>query len=124
MLLANIVGALVGGAWAALPVGLAMLAWGGFFIGRMSRLAVIAEEQELVVRNLFRTHHIPRSAIEGFRIGNPPPMMPFGKTIHVLVRDEAIVTADVFMASGLTGRGRRSLEARLQQLREWLHDGG
>ena len=123
-LIVNIIGPVVGGSWLAIPVGLVMMGGGLFFIVRMNRLALIAEDDVLIVRNLYRTRRIPRSAIQGFRTGNPGMMMPFGRTIHVLVADDSVVTAEVFMSSGFTRRGRRRLDERLSPLREWLSQSG
>src|SRR4051794_26485188 len=91
LLVANIIGASVARSWAAVPVGLLMLAWGAFFITRMPRLAVIAQGDELVVRNMWRTRRIPRDEIQDFRIGNPGLLRPFGKTLHVLVGENSVV---------------------------------
>jgi hypothetical protein len=85
----------------------------------MYGLAVVARPGELVVRNLFRARTVPKSAIEGFRLGSPTMAMPFGRTIHVLLSDDTILTADVFLYSVGPGTRRRRNE-QLEQLRAWL----
>ena len=46
-------------------------AFGGTLCHRLFRLAVIADGDELVVRNYWRTLRIPRRQIRGFGIGRP-----------------------------------------------------
>ena len=48
--------------------------------------------------------------------------MPFSKTIHVLLNDDTILTADVFLYSIGPGTRRRR-DQQLEQLRSWLAGG-
>jgi hypothetical protein len=121
ILLARSVGAAAHGGWTAQPVILLVLAWGAFFTTRMYRLAVIPSQGALVVRNLFRTRTVPKGEIDGFRLGSPMLMMPLGRTIHVLLSDDTILTVDVFLYSLGPGTSQR-VEEQVQQLRRWLLD--
>ena len=95
---------------------------GGLFLYRMGSMAVTADGDVLILRNFFRTYRFTRQAVEGFRIGRPSMGMPFGRTIHVLLNDETVVTADVFAYgwAGVTQKGRERLQQRLDALRRWL----
>lgn len=97
-LLVSFIRTATNGSRGVIPLLALMLAYGVFFMARMHGLAVVPSHDELVVRNMFKTRTIPKPAIEGFRLGSPA-MMPFGKTIHVLLADDTILTADVFIYS-------------------------
>jgi hypothetical protein len=105
---------------AASIVPLLMIAFGGTFFYRMYRLAVIADETGLLVRNNFRTKHLDRSEVEDFRVGRATMGLPFGKMIHVLLRNGEIMTLDVTMRPWFFGSGPAKLESYLKALRGWL----
>jgi hypothetical protein len=67
-----------------------------------------------LVRNLFRTWRIRWHEIEDFRLGSPIMGMPFGRVIHVLLRNGE--------AShwGFAFGGKARQEQVLTRLREWL----
>ena len=102
---------------ATLAFAVPFVAIGGFLIVRMNRVAVIADADQLVIRNYYRTRRFARGDVEGFRTG-PPAMAPFGRTVHVLAAD-TVIAADALMIAGLLPRGRRRLEKQLAQLRRW-----
>ena len=101
-------------------VPLIMIAFGATMFYRMFQLSVIADETELLIRNHFGTKHIERSEIEDFRVGRATMGMPFGKVIHVLLRNGEIMTLDVTMRPWFFGNGPAKLESYLTSLREWL----
>jgi hypothetical protein len=87
-------------------VPLIMLALGATMFYRMFQLSVIADETELLIRNHFGTKHVQRSEIEDFRASRAMGM-PFGKAIHVLLRNGEIMTLDVTIWPWLFGKGLR-----------------
>ena len=95
-----------------------MLAFGGYFMWHMARLAVIADETGLTIRGYGRPRHIPKSEIEGFRIGSG--FYPSGKCVMALVRGEQVVALEVTRRSGFVPRSNRRLDDQLEQLRAWL----
>jgi hypothetical protein len=80
----NVVAMVSEGAWGAAPFGVAFVGAGSWFVVRSTRLAVIADDDELIVRNHYRTRRFPRSRVDAFRIGSPGMAMPFGRTINLL----------------------------------------
>lgn len=109
---------------AASVVPLAMLAFGGTLFYRMLRLEVIADETELLIRNHLGTKHLDRSEVEDFRVGRASMGMPFGKVIHVLLRNGEIMALDVTLRPWLFGSGPAKLESYLNSLRDWLRTTG
>jgi hypothetical protein len=66
---------------------------------------------------------VPDGTLVSFtRLGSPTMAMPFGRTIHVLLNDDTILTADVFLYSVGPGTRRRRND-QLEQLRAWLAAG-
>lgn len=96
-----------------------MLAFGLGFAYRMARLSVLSDGDAIIVRNFFQTRRLQRKQIEGFRIG-PVSFQPFGKTIHVLLRDNSMLPLDAAGRPYLGSWGTRGLDARVAELDEWL----
>jgi hypothetical protein len=80
----NLPAVLRSGGFEAIPFLLIMGLGGGLIFYRMSRMAVVAEGDLLMLRSFFRTYRFTRQVVEGFRIGRPSMSMPFGRTIRVL----------------------------------------
>ncbi len=118
-LLGGIVASVADGAIGALVPLLLMLAFGATLCYRIFSLEAIADTRGLRVRNYFSTKTFDWDDVEDFRLGGPMFSMPFGKVVHVLLRDREIVTLDVTMRPWLLSSGRRKLDGWLQMLREW-----
>lgn len=73
----------------------AMFAFGAVFITRMFRVAVVADDNGILVRNNFRTRRYAWSEVEGFRAGPSARGLPFVKAIYVLLRDHSVLELDV-----------------------------
>jgi hypothetical protein len=70
ILLSAIVGSVSAGGAGAFPfIAAAFLTIGAAGLWRTVTLAVTGDEQALIVRNLLRSQVLPRSEIEGFRLG-------------------------------------------------------
>jgi Bacterial PH domain len=97
-----------------------MSAIGVAFIIRIWSVKFVADESGLVVRNFFRTLRLGWGEVEDFRLGTMMGM-PFGRVVHVLLRNGEVVTLDI-TASHWTFvfGGRAKQELMLQRLREWL----
>jgi hypothetical protein len=95
-------------------VPLAMLIGGAVFCWRVASVAAKSEGTALLVRNLYRTRRIPAADITQVRTGRSP-MQPFGRTVFVVTRDEA-VALDV----GLLGKLRTGTERDRAALEDWL----
>jgi hypothetical protein len=73
-----------------------------------------------VVRNFFRTLRLGWGEVEDFRLGTMMGM-PFGRVIHVLLRNGEVVTLDITASHWTFVFGERAKqEQMLQRLREWL----
>lgn len=101
-------------------VPLLMLGFGATLMYRMLRVGVVADESGLLVRNSFRTKRFSWSEVEDFRVGGAAMGMPFGKVVHVLLRNGEVLTLDVTMRPWLFARGRARLDEYVQALRSWL----
>jgi hypothetical protein len=93
-----------------------MLGLGESIVFLVLRLAVIADETGLVVRNNFGTEQLRWSEVEDFRVGAARG----GQMIHVLLRTGEFLPLDVTLRPALFGRGRRKLNSYLSALRAWL----
>ena len=103
-----------------LIVGLIFVAFGGALGLRMLGIAAIARGDELLVRNAYRTHRLPRSEVEAFSTGHGP-MAAFKRTIYVILANETIgLDVGLTLFSLLDGPG--ALEERRQELEGWLAD--
>jgi hypothetical protein len=80
----------------------------------------VADESGLLVRNLYRTWRLPWDEVEDFRVGQAMMGMPFGKVIHVLLRNGEVVKVEVTIKPGVFSGGGVLLEQTLQRLRPWL----
>lgn len=110
-----IVAALHAIAVAILPVAMlvGVVAWGW----RWSRVEVIGNDTDLIVRNLIATRRIRRRSIRDFRIGGARGEYP-GRAIRAVLDDGSTV---VLTATGRYRAGEAGHDARLAQLQEWLH---
>ena len=89
------------------------------FFARILRQAVIANEEGLLVRNIYRTSRYRWHEVEGFRTGRPS-FQPFGKQIHVLLRNGEIVPIDVSIRFWRFSGGEAKVQEMLTRLRAWL----
>jgi hypothetical protein len=97
-----------------------MSAIGIAFIIRIWSVRFVADESGLVVHNFFRTLRLGWGEVEDFRLGTMMGM-PFGRVIHVLLRNGEVVTLDITASHWTFVFGRRAKqEQMLQRLREWL----
>lgn len=103
------------------PIALLMIVLGGAFIVRTWSLKFVANESGLLVRNFFRTWRFGWDQVEDFRLGRGGMAMPFGQVIHVLLRNDEVITLDITAShwSFLLG-GKEKRERTLKMLREWL----
>jgi hypothetical protein len=101
--------------WIAVSLAVAFVA---LYMWRMLGMSVLAERDELIVRNLWWTTRLRRSVIEGFRISGiyRPPY----KTIKVDRRLGSAVHLDVFLSSALSPSGRRRRQDAVDRLYDWL----
>jgi hypothetical protein len=97
-----------------------MLGFGAPFIYRSIRLAVIAEGDQLIVRNRAGTRRFHREEVEGFRLG---AAQTFGKTIYLLLGNDDIVGLDVSVRSGFMAGTRDRQLADLIRLQAWVAEG-
>lgn len=104
------------GGWVVLVVGAVVVPW---LIWRWNRVALIADGEEIVVRNLYRTRRFPRSRIEGFQISSRARTLRPRRSVQIVCRWDVIVEADVFFAP-VVGRTRPVLDEIVRQLYEWL----
>jgi Bacterial PH domain len=104
---------------ADVPVAIAMMGLGGAMMFRLNSLRVVADESGLIVCNVFRTWRFSWDEVEDFRLGRPTMGMPFGKVIHVLLRNDEVITADVTAMSWFF-LGRVKQQQALQKLRAWV----
>ena len=98
---------------------LLMLGLGEGIVFLVLRLAVIADETGLVVRNNFGTEHLEWNEVEDFRVGGTTGGQ-FGKKIQVLLRNGDLIALDATLRLSISGRGRRELDSDLAALRAWL----
>ena len=88
---------------------------------RISMLKLVADDSGLLVRNFFRSWHFKWAEVEDFRLGTPPMGMPFGRAIHVLLRNGEVIAVDISASNwGLLFGGKTKHEQLLKVLREWL----
>jgi hypothetical protein len=95
-------------------VPLLMLAFGATLYIRLFRLAVVANEDGLFVRNGLRTRRFDWSQIEDFRIRH------YGQSIVVLLRDGGSLGLDVTRRPWLFASGRAQFDACFEGLRAWV----
>jgi hypothetical protein len=95
---------------------LLMLVGGAAFCWRVASVTAKSEGKILLVRNVYRTRRIPAADITEVRTGSSP-MQPFGRTVFVVTRREA-VALDV----GLVGKLRGGAERDRAALEAWLSD--
>ena len=72
-------------------VPLVMLTLGGLLFYRILNLSVLANDDELVVKNYARTRRIPKADVEDFRIGGAPYGQLYGKSLVVLLCDQTVL---------------------------------
>ena len=100
---------------------LLMAALGTAFVIRIWSIRFVADESGLLVRNFFRTWRFRWDEVEDFRLGRQMMMMPFGRVIHVLLRNGEVLTLDITASHWAFAFGAKARqEQMLQRLREWL----
>ena len=108
-----------GESW-ALPVIMSLV--GALFFVRFFGLAVEVGPEDVVVRNLLRTHRLPWERIDGFRVQRGLGFgSPLGRTATLLYDGDEAVTIDATMRSWAFTGGHRQVQemvARLQASRE------
>jgi hypothetical protein len=72
-----------------------MAALGTAFILRTWSIRFVADESRLLVCNFFRTWRFRWDEVEDIRLGRPMIGMPFGRVIHVLLRNGEVVILDI-----------------------------
>ncbi len=89
---------------------------------RIQMLKRVADDSGLLVRNFFRSWRFKWAEVEDFRLGTPPMGMPFGRAIHVLLRNGEVIAVDITPSNRglLFGVRKARLEQLLKRLREWL----
>lgn len=122
------VGALVWGGLPApfdVPILVFMGTLGVALAARIRMLELVADDSGLLVRNFFRSWRFKWAEVEDFRLGTPPMGMPFGRAIHVLLRNGEVIAVDITASNwGLLFGGRKAKLAQLlKRLREWLPPG-
>ncbi|MFN8022874.1 MAG: PH domain-containing protein [Acidimicrobiales bacterium] len=117
----TLVSALDHGTLPGAAISLGLLAAGGFVILSNITLRVVADGDELRVRNLFRDERYARSQIERF-VEHHTPAMPksMGGMIAVVLRDGRLVDMRA-TSRGPLGRAQR--DEALRRLRAWLEAG-
>lgn len=122
------------GVWweARVPAGLAcaglvVLAW------RAGGLAITAGPDEIVIRNVRNTHHIPWSQIEDI-LETPPipaavyrenPLATQEYSLLVRLKEGAVISASLYRTEGQYGYRRKAREQAVAQLRElWRERSG
>lgn len=118
IVLAGLIAAAADGS-ATVLVPLLMLAFGLTLGYRILRLSVVIGPQDLLVRNFYRTRHIARADVEGFRQG-ALSQQPFTRGVYVLLRDGTVFPLDVTGRPYFFGRGKELLNERIQLLQRWL----
>jgi hypothetical protein len=112
------IGILVAEPWPAVLFPIGMLVFGGFIISSNLRMRVVAEGDELRVRNFVREERIPRASITRF-VDHAPGGMPsrLGGVIAVLLDDGRLIDLRA-TGGGPFARGRRT--DHRQRLDRWL----
>lgn len=103
------------------PIAAVMIVVGLALVVRMPSLKVIADASGVLIRNFYRTWRFRWAEVEDFRLGRATMAMPFGKVIHMLLKDGEVVTMDVTATGwGVWFGGKERREQMLQRLRKWL----
>lgn len=100
-------------------VALAPLAMLAVVVGlgwRWTSVEVVGNNSNLIVRNLLTTRRIPRSSIDGFRLGGSSREFP-GRAIRAVLGDGSTV---VLTATGHHSPDTPGDDLRLTQLEAWM----
>jgi hypothetical protein len=101
----------------------AMLVAGLVTLVRLAGVAVIADDDELVARNLWTTTRVRRGAISGFRRERGSPLSP-NLSAEAVTADGRTVPLDALGLPALPVlHRRRRIEAGLRDLGAWLETG-
>jgi hypothetical protein len=92
-----------------MPVLILAIGW------RWTRVAVIGDDTELVIRNLLRTERILRGEIQTFRVGGSKAEYP-GRAIRAVLKDGSTV---VLSATGRYSGPSDAHEGQLAKLNRW-----
>jgi hypothetical protein len=104
-----------------LPI--AGLVYGLVMLVRLARLVVVAEDDELMARNLWRTSRVRRTAIAEFRRERGSPLSPY-LSAEAITADGRTIPLDALGLPALPVFHRsRRIEAGLEDLRDWLAAG-
>jgi hypothetical protein len=96
----------------AVLIPLLMLAFGLTLGYRILQLSVVIGPQDLLVRNFYRTRHVARADVEGFRQG-ALSQQPVTRAVYVLLRDGTVFPLDVTGRPYFFGRGKELLNYSL-----------
>jgi len=106
-----------GGAGLWIGAGVAAPLW-GLWLWRMLGMAVIADGDELILRNLWWTTRVRRSQIEEFRVGRASGRLA-ARTVQVVTATKTFTT-DMFWLGNLAGSGRQWRDDAVTRLNRWL----
>ena len=84
---------IIGGYWFWMPIAVAMTAAFGLTTRRMERLAIVADEDQLLVKNFWREYRFRRPDILSFAI--EPTFMNRRQTIVVKLKDFTSISCNV-----------------------------
>ncbi len=103
--------------WAALA-GLALAVWIGYFY-RLLHVAVIVRGEEIEVRNLFSTHRVERSQIDGVGLGESAVARSPNRTVVLFLLDGRRLAIDACARQLQSGRKLRKVEDFRARLAVW-----
>lgn len=86
---------------------------------RAPGVRVELRDDELLVRNHWRTYHLPRAAVSGFEAGLGPSPWSRGPTIWAHVRGRRMLRMDGMARAYVLNGGQNLLERRMDMLRTW-----
>jgi hypothetical protein len=104
----------------AVVIPLAMLVFGLGFCYRIFRVSATLDSTALLVRNFSQARRIPRTDIEGFRLGPVSGWWSSRQTIYVLLRDGTVLPLDVAGNRYAFTGGSALLASRMLSLQHWL----
>jgi hypothetical protein len=119
-LLAGLISAAINAPLAVL-IPLVMLVFGLGFTYRIFRASVTLGSEALLVRNFSQARRIPRTDIEGFRLGAVSQWRSRQtQTIYVLLRDGTVLPLDVAGNGYAPTGGSARLASLMLSLQNWL----
>lgn len=115
----GVVGALSGGSVAGVLVLSCLLLGSVVFLVRAPGVRIELRDEELLVRNQWRTHHLSRAAVSGFEAGLGPSPWSRGPTIWVQLSGNRRLRMNAMTRAYLLNGGQDLLERRMRALRSW-----